>query len=345
MADSTLTGLASATLPLAGTETIYIVQDSTSVKTTVGDLPTGITTTDVLNMKVVRTDNDGFLIDYLGAGLSGSPSVADYTALVALDAASYDGYAVNIQSGMNNAFFASNGSAFEPLNGSYNHEKQNTSVAKYVAPESGLTWTAANVGGFVVVTTGASANHGLTANAIGAAIKVKTTQNNWVAQENHVISAVTTTAPYTITLTTSFSSHGVPVFYAKGEEVKLKEFTIPVLRSNSVYKIESGFRVDVDSSSTKHLFFYLENTALQDFTLSGNQYQPWNCGFYNVNDVAVNHPLFNTNSNGTAASTGAFIANQAVDTSTGTAKCSLRFTPTNANVVCEIPRYIVKIEG
>jgi len=305
----------------------------------------GLTVQDLLDLDFLRVDANGFIIDGAGANISGSPSVADYPALLALHAATYARYVLNVASGANNSFWASNGSAFGPLNGAYNQEKQNTSVAKYVAPESGLTWTAANVGGFVEVTTGASANHGLTANAVGAAIKVKTTQNGWTAETDHVISAVTTVAPFKVTLTTAFSAHGVPVFYAKGEIVKLKEFTIPALRSNSVYKVETGFRVDVDASSTKHLYFYLESVALQDFTLSANQYQPWNCGFYNVNNVAVNRPLYNTNSNGTAASTGAFVADQAVDTSTGTAKCSLRFNPTNANVVCEIPRFIVKVEG
>jgi len=307
---------------------------------------TGIALTDVWTAGGVRFDGTNF-IDENSAIISGSPAVADYTALVALDEATYENFSVTVTSGLNRSTWTSNGSVFGPLNGQYIQEKSNTSVRNYIAPESGITWTAANNGaGKVRITcSGGGGVHGLTTSpAVGASLCVKTTQNGWTAGDFHEIETIVSTS--VIDLTTTYSAHGVPVFYVKNEEVTAKTITLPVLRTNTVAILEfnMGFSISAAANS-RRTKMYLGATLLNNnnFASTTNAYTPFRWGFKNLGATNSQRGLAAENSTGYAAATGV-PDTAAIDTSTAQT-LTIAFLPDIANITMEMMDYTLIIRS
>lgn len=303
----------------------------------------GLTTQDVLDMDVVRTNVDGQLIDAEGVVISGSPSVADYAALVALNPATYDGFAVNVQSGLNNSLWVSNGTAWGPLNGEYVQERSTgSSVQKLIVPNAAITWTASNSGGVVRLT--ASGVHGLTTTpAVGSQIYV-TAGTGWTAGSFHTIGTVVSTT--VIDLTTAFSSHGNPTVADAGDEVPVKVITLPVLRSTTAVIVEANIEFSADAgSSSRRPKFYLDATALNNFnfTSATNTSQPFRWGFRNTGATNTQRALTGENNTGYAASTLPTLT-AAVDTSTAKT-ITIAFIPAAANCSIELVNYVVTIRG
>lgn len=308
---------------------------------------TGLTTQNVLDMKVVRTDVNGLLIDELGNVISGSPAVADYPALVALDEAVYENFAIVVSSGVNRSVWVSNSNAFGPLNGQYIQEKQNTSVRKYIAVLTGLTWTAANNGGTVRLTTVGNASHGLTTTpAVGAEICI-TAGTGWTANSFHTITAVDDTSGVrTIDLATTWSSQGAPTVAAAGTEVTAKTIALPVLRNNSVVILEFGGVFSVfGSAHSRRTKFYLDSVALNNnnFTSTTNSFTPYRFGFKNLGATNSQRGLIGENSFGYGQNT---LPPQtaAVDTSVSK-NISIAFLPDTANITMEMADYTLLIRG
>lgn len=304
----------------------------------------GLTEQDVLDMKVVRTDVDGQLIDETGVVISGSPSVADYDALVALDDADYDGFAVNVQSGLNNSFWAGNGTQFTPLNGQYVQERSTTnSIQKVIVPNAGITtWTASNSGGVVRLT--ASSVHGLTTTpAVGAQIYV-TAGINWTEGSFHTIGTVVSTT--VIDLTTTFASHGNPTVADAGDEIPIKVITLPVLRNNTTVVTEFSVEFSADATgSSRRVKMYLDSTAINNnnTTSATNTYTPYRWGFRNIAATNVQRALAGENATGYASSTLPTLT-AAVDTSTAKT-ITIAFIPAAANCSMELINYSVFIRG
>src|SRR5690349_6455212 len=104
----------------------------------------GITLTDVWNAGGVRFDGVNF-IDENAVVISGNPAVADQTALLALNAATYENFSVTVTSGLNRSTWTSNGTAFGPLNGQYVQERSTVPGNTYIFPDN-VTWTASDNG-------------------------------------------------------------------------------------------------------------------------------------------------------------------------------------------------------
>ena len=264
-------------------------------------------TTEIQTWKLVRTDANGFLIDELDNIISGTPAVTDYAALVALVASDYDGYAVNIQTGSNNSFWASNGTSWGPVNGEYVHERSVSPSNTYIFPDN-VTWTASNNGSAKVrLTTGGGAAHNMvSANAVGSYLYLISGGAGWTAATSHQITAVTAT---TVDLATNFTSGmGVPVFAKAGtveasSELPLLSIELPVLRSNTSVIIECTIEYSSDvSTGARRAKCYLETTELTNnnvtATLTTNV--PYRFGFYNQANTAIQRGMFGSNGNGYA---------------------------------------------
>lgn len=306
----------------------------------------GIALTDVWAAGGVRFDGVNF-IDENGTALAGTPAVADQTALLALNAATYEDYSFTVSSGLNRSVWTSNGTVFGPLNGQYIQEKSNTSVRNYIAPESGLTWSAADNGSGKVRLTcsGGGGVHGLTTSpAVGASLCVKTTQNGWTSGDFHEIATIVSTTQ--IDLTTSIGSLGVPVFYVKNEEVTAKTITLPFLRNNTVAILEfnMGFSISAAANS-RRTKMYLGATLLNNnnFASTSNAYTPFRWGFKNLGATNSQRGLAAENSTGYGAATGV-PDTAAIDTSTAQT-LSITFLPDIANITMEMMDYTLIIRS
>lgn len=339
VAGTMLTGFGA--IPTDGEEILIVLQPAVSG---------GLTTQDVLDMKVVRTDVNGFLIDNLGNIISGPPTVADYTALLALNAADYDGFAVNVQSGLNNSFWASNGTAFTPLNGEYIQERSATPGDWFIGGNN-VTYTAADNGSGKVRLT-ASAAHGLTTTpAVGSKLYQTGSATGWTANTGHQIATIVDTTH--IDLTTNYTaSMGVPVFKYAGtveanSEIPHILVTLPALRENTGVEIvyDSELAGTTNATDQKRFKFYLESTQLNNFNnTASNKYYPIRHGFTNQADASVQRGLAGENANGYAQSTLVPLT-AAIATGTAGKIAKIAIMIETVNVAVRINSYKVFIRG
>lgn len=306
-----------------------------------------LTVQDLLDLDFLRVDENGFIIDGTGTNISGSPAVADQDALLALDASLYDGFVLNVQSGMNNSFHASNGTAFGPLNGQYVQEKTNLTVAKLVVPANALTWTAANNGGTVRLTTVSNASHGLTTSpAVGCSLRV-ISGTGWTANSDHVITAVDDTSGVrTVDLATAWASQGAPTVADTTDEIVFKTVTLPKLRGTSIVLFEFSTLFTVfGSTHSIRTRMYLDGTNLYDnnFASTSNAYTPFRWGIKNLGATNSQRGLSASNSTGYQVSTGSPLT-AAVDTSVSK-DVTFAFLCDTPNLACEMTDLATIIRG
>lgn len=285
----------------------------------------GLTTQDVLDMDVVRLDVNGQLIDNTGAVVSGSAEVADYTALLALSAATYENFVVIVDSGLNRSGWLSNGSSFTPFQGQYVQESQNIPGNAYVVGTAGITWTASDNGSGKVKLT-SNVAHGITeAAGEGSYLYLISGGTGWTAGSSHQIDAtngfISTTE---LLLTTNYTaSMGVPVFALAGTTeatcaIKLKSITLPALRANTEAILEYGIEYS-SSTDSKHGMIYLESTQLgKHNTTAANLHVPYRMGFRNQNNTSSQRSLNGANGNGFTGSTSAQTTAAVATGTTGT---------------------------
>lgn len=311
----------------------------------------GLTEQDVLDMEVVRKDANGQLIDKDGVVISGSPSVADYDALVALDDADYDGFAVNVQSGLNNSFWAGNGTQFTPLNGQYVQERSTIPGNFYIGGNN-VTWISANVGGKVQVTS--SGVHGIT--QTGVYLYVLSGGTGWTAGSSHLIDSIVSTT--VIELNTAYSGHsGVPVFARAGtvtanSEIPHRLITLPSLRANT--EVEVAYEIEyagtLNATDSKIVRLYLESTVLNNYSnAAANKFYPVRHGFTNQGDASLQRALVGDNSSGYAASTLAPLptAPATIAIATGTAGKTIKIAilVETVNIAARVNSYKCIIRG
>lgn len=283
----------------------------------------GLTSQDVLDMNITRFDANFNLIDKNSVVRSGSPSVADYAALVALNPATYENFAVVVSSGVNRSVWVSNGTAFGPLNGQYIQAKQNTPGNFYVYPGN-VTWTAADNGSGKVRLT-SSAAHGITeTNAEGSYLYLISGGTGWTAGTSHKITSGTGYVSTTqLDLDTNYTaSMGVPVFAKAGtvdaeSEIPLLSITLPVLRTNSSVILEFSVEFSDDAGTgIRRTKMDLDTTEM--FTngvgIANTRIVNYRWGFRNQNATNSQRGIAGSTSNGTGSNTSAPI-DAAVDTS------------------------------
>jgi len=285
----------------------------------------GIALTDVWTAGGVRFDGTNF-IDENSAVISGSPAVADQTALLALNAATYENFSVTVTSGLNRSTWTSNGTAFGPLNGQYLQERQTVPGNTYAVPDN-VTWTAAD-NGSGKVRLESSAAHGITeANAEGNYLFLISGGTGWTALTSHQIAATTGYVDAThLDLTTNYTaSMGVPVF-AKATttdalgEIVLKEITLPALRANSSVIIEYNLEWSVDAGGNQRrgkLFLDTTEFNNNNATTASLATTSYRHGFRNQNSASAQRGICGKTGNGygTAASDAPITAAIATGTS------------------------------
>ena len=271
----------------------------------------GIALTDVWTAGGVRFDGTNF-VDENSAIISGSPAVADQTALLALDAATYENFSVTVTSGLNRSTWTSNGTQFGPLNGQYVQERATVPGDIYIFPDN-VTWTASDNGSGKVRLT-ASAAHGMTeANAEGSYLYLISGGTGWTAATSHRITPSTGYVSTTVVDldTTYTASMGVPVFAKAGtveanSEIPLKTITLPALRANTEVIVELSMEFSTDASTgNRRTKLYLSNTELYNASVSATNTMsiPYRFGFRNQNDASSQRGLSGYNTTGYANGT------------------------------------------
>lgn len=319
--------LASGNVP-DGTEKVALEQNGelvslllSVVKTYVG----GLTFQNLLDAHYLRKDVNGNIIDGTGAIITGTPAVADYPALVALDEATYENFAVVVEA-LNRAAFLSDGAEFGPLNGQYIQNRMNVPSDWFVVPNSGITWTAADNGAGKVRLT-ASAAHGIAeTDAEGSYLWLISGGTGWTAMTAHKITAGTGYVSTTqLDLDTTYTGGmGVPVFALAGtstatSEIVLKEFALPALRVNSAvideFVIEFLQNASVEARTTK---LYLDGVEINshNVTATNTRTACYRWGFNNQNSASAQRALVGANNTGYGNATGSITETPAA---TGTA--------------------------
>lgn len=311
----------------------------------------GLSTQDVLDMDVARWIG-GVLVDKNGAAISGSTSVANYAALVALSAATYENFAVVVDSGVNNSVWMSNGTDWTPLNGGYVHAKSNVATTAITCANA-VTWAASDslvsngLGGTYTKLTGTA--HGLTSASVGSSLVQTNSPTNWPAAGtlHNIVSRIDAD---NITITTPWvASMGVPVFNTTSQYGVILQLTIPVLRANSSYVLEATFKGGLVASSPKvktTLGISTGTTVLQTWTAttSGtNSAVPFRVGFKNRNSVSSQEALYGSSSSGFAA--GGTLATATLDTSLGTEIFQVELQANAVDTPVSLAGYSVRIEG
>lgn len=314
----------------------------------------GIALTDVWTAGGVRFDGTNF-IDENAAIISGSPAVADQTALLALNAATYENFSVTVTSGLNRSTWTSNGTAFGPLNGQYVQERTTVPGNTYIFPDN-VTWTASDNGsGKVRLTTVGAVAHGMTeANAEGSYLYLISGGTGWTAGTSHQIAASTGYVSTTVVdLTTNYTGGmGVPVFAKAGttealSEIPLQTITLPALRSNTEVIVELSMELSADAGTgSRRTKLYLDTTEMfnTNITTASVISIPFRYGFRNQNDASVQRGIVGSGSTGYANNTNA-PATAAVATGTTGKTMSIRHMANVAGMTVRIGAYDVLIRG
>lgn len=308
---------------------------------------TGVTLAEVWAAGGLRISGTGELIDGSNNVVSNTSTVADMTALVALDAALYDNFAFVPQTGVRRAVFLSNGVNFNPLNGAYIHAQVNTSVRKFVCANA-VTWSIANNGGTVRLTGTA---HGLTSASVGYALYATNAVTNWAAGTFHTITAVPTAN--TVDISTTFSSAtGTPTFAGITTAVPVLALTVPILRANSRYLFETRLAAVAGGSLNKIRcdLGAVELNAIT-FVATTNTFMSLRAGFMNLNDVSKQAGMYGkftpgfTNGGDVVTMDGVSPNSAGVNTSTGTQVYTVYLENSAVDKGHEMLGYTIRVEG
>ncbi len=314
----------------------------------------GLTVADMKTNNFVQVDAQGRLLDGNDAVISGSPAVPTQADLLALNAANYENFAVVVDNGMNNAVMVSDGVKFEPLNGQYIQINENIPGEWYIYPDN-VTWTATNNGSGKVRLTASAAHNMAEVDAEGSNLYLISGGTGWTAGTSHKITAGTGYISTTVVdLDTPYTAGmGVPVFARAGNteatsEIKLKEWTLPLLRANSTvineYQVEYNDKADVNTRRAK---FYIENTELNNHnhTSANTTFYQFRHGFRNQNNAAVQRALCAGGSYGWANSTGGAVLTAAVDTAVAGKKMSIRHLSAIPGLKVRLEHFYSTIRG
>ena len=289
--------------------------------------------TDVLAIndaaKVVRYNpTTRTLLDVDDVDLSGTSVVTNYDALVALDTTTYADFAIKVTNGLNKSVWSPNGATWLPLNGSYLHDRSNVNSFKLTVTNA-VTWTVSDNGGTVRLTTVGNAAHGLTALSVGASLYLTNSPTNWTPATLHTITAVDDTSGVrTVDLSTPWvASMGVPTFNLDSTFVPCYTFTVPALRANSTWILETTAKNTSLIVASNKVRLTLGATTLQTATVTSsasNITTPLRFGFQNKNNTSVQESLFGASSTGFAASGALATAAEATAGGAVTALISLQ---------------------
>lgn len=283
----------------------------------------GLTAADVLNMGVIREDVAGRLIDKEGNVVSGSWTVADLTALFALSADTFAGFAIMVLS--DGSIWTSNGVYWKPLNGSHNNYRTTVQLSKITLPNAAITWTAAASGANTLVTS--SAAHGLTSpTSVGSSLQATTTQNGWVALTKYKILAIPSTT--TVELETPSAGKGVPIFALSNQEITMHSFTTQAMRNNTVIEI-CPLIVATDIVSSKRCRLYFGGSLFYDTNVVANLTIPLIWDIANRGATNINMGLKGVNSNNILSNAAPFFGT--VETNAGV-NCEIRMLVNTPNV-------------
>lgn len=318
----------------------------------------GVTLQELLAQNFLRKDVNGNIIDGASNIISGSPAVADYTALVALDEATYKNFAV-VTEALNRGVFLSDGTLFSPLNGQYIQEVQTLPGNRYIYPAD-YTVVASDsplTPGKVRLTF-ASPHGMLETDAEGSYLYLLSGGAGWTAGTDHRITPgsgwISTTA---VDLDTAYTGGmGVPVFARVGSTasgnstIPHKVITLPALRPNTLAIVVYEMIFSSDATANKRVQFLLDTTTLvEHVTSAANRVLPYRHGFRNQNNASAQRSITGDNGTGYAGSTGPLVeASVATGTAgkTITISTTLGTTPTTGQgVTAQLNGYAVIIQG
>ncbi len=315
----------------------------------------GLTLQDLLDDDFLRLKRpEGTIIDGDGVDISGTPSVADYAALLLLDPALYARYVVNIASGMNNAYFASNGSSFQPFNGQYIHAHVNTHGTLFVACNN---VTVTGIADSVVPRTGGGGNrarltfsgaHGLTTTpAVGASLYNSATVTGFVPG-GYKIENISDTTHVDLDVTYA-PGMGTPVFKFGGSSIANCDIPLalpiatPALRNNSTLILEYNIDYSADTGNKK-LHFTMDSTQLIEHnTTAANLRVPYRHGWRNLGNTATNESLTSDNGTGYLGNTNA-VPTPNIQTNAGNT-ITISAMLANPNVTVKLAGYDMLIRG
>lgn len=303
---------------------------------------------------VVTHNAQNELLNSAGEVISGTSAVTNYAALVALDTTTYADFAIKVNNGLNSSVWTPNGANWLPLNGIYLQARSNVATAAITCANA-VTWAATNNGGTVRITAAANASHGLTSASVGAVLVQTNLPNaNWPAIGTlHTITAVDDTSGVrTVDLSTSWVSgmdSNAPVFNTTSQYGIVLQLTIPVLRANTRYILESTFKGGLVASSPKvktTLGISTGTTVLQTWTATttaSNSALPFRVGFKNRNSVSSQESLYGSTSSGFAS--GGTLATATLDLSLGTEVFQVELQANTVDTPVSLAGYTVRIEG
>lgn len=305
---------------------VFYDPDTSQLKTRSGFVITvsgGMTEADVLAMGVVREDIENRLIDSEGNVISGSWTVADLDSLMALSAATFEGFAIMVLT--DGSFWTSNGTYWKPLNGDHNNYRSNVRFSKITLPNSGLTWTASATGANTLVTSNAA--HGLTSpTSVGSSLQSNSTQNGWIDKNNYEIVSIPSTT--TVELLTPHTGKGIPTFALSNQEITMYSFTSQKMRNNTVIEI-NPLIVASDTVSSKRCRLYFGGSLFYDTNVVANLAIPLEWDIANRGATNVNMGLKGVNSNNILSNAAPFFGT--VETNAGVA-CEIRMLVNTPNV-------------
>lgn len=291
----------------------------------------------------VRYNTDRQLLDKDGVVFSGTAEVADMTALLALDEATYENYVVTVDGLPGKPAFKSDGTTWLPLNGIYGAGSSNVSVRKVICANQ-VTWAASNNAGFLRLTGTA---HGLTAAANGYSLYLTNTPTSFAAGSFHQVTYVSANILDTTTPWVAGMDTDAPTFAQAGSTViPVLALTVPPLRANSRYLVEGLLKGQADASATTNrLYAALGAVDITQSTYSAasNTSSPFRTGFMNVNSVSSQRGLFGKSSSGTSAASDPIT--HTLDTSTGTQVYTLSLYCAVVNFGLELANYNVEVRN
>jgi len=297
----------------------------------------------------VRYNTDRQLLDKDGVVFSGTAEVADMTALLALDEATYENYVVTVDGLPGKPAFKSDGTTWLPLNGAYSAESSNVSVRKVICANQ-VTWSAAvKPAGTITRLTGTA--HGLTSAAVGYSLYLTNSPTNWTPASFHEIDAVIDANTVDIK-TTYVASMGAPTFAradtdpSDGTVIPVLTLTVPPLRANSRYIVEGLLKGQTDgSATTNRVYASLGAVDISQitYTAASNSSFPFRTGFMNKNNVSSQEGLFGKASTGNSAAGDPIT--HTLDTSTGTQTYTLSLWCAVVNFGVELSRYSVEVRN
>ena len=306
--------------------------------------------------KVVRYDpSTRVLLDVDDVELSGTASVTNYAALVALDTTTYADFAIKVTNGLNKSIWSPNGATWLPVNGSYMHDRSNV-ASSAITVANNVTWAATDstvsngAGGTYINLAGTA--HGLTSASVGAALVQTNLPNaNWPAIGTlHTIQAIVDAN--NIRVTTAWVAgmgSNAPVFNLTSEYGVVLQATVPALRANSRYIFESALKGGLVASSSKvkaTLGMSTGSTVLTTWTgttSASNNIVPFRVGFKNRNSVSQQDGLWGASSSGFAA--GGAATAPALDMSLGTEVFQIELQANTVDNPVSLTCYTIKIEG